>query len=102
MGIKLQLHWQILIAIVAAGFAGWLSGTEAGIFGIPFLAVYEFVGTLFLNALKMIIVPLITASIIAGIASLVEGGRLVRQSGVLPERAYLMVGSAFTILASSV
>lgn len=78
MGIKLQLHWQILIAILAAGIAGWLSGTEAGIFGIPFLAVFDFVGTLFLNALKMIIVPLITASIIAGIASLGSGSDLGR------------------------
>jgi len=66
----MQLHWQILLAILLAGIAGWLTGTEAGIFGVRFFQVYEFTGTLFLNALKMIIVPLITASIISGIASL--------------------------------
>ena len=75
---KLQLHWQILIAIIAAGFAGWLSGTEAGLFGVTFYSVYNFVGTLFLNGLKMIIVPLITATIITGIASLGGSGDLGR------------------------
>lgn len=75
---KLQLHWQILIAIIAAGFAGWLSGTEAGLFGVTFYSVYNFVGTLFLNGLKMIIVPLITATIITGIASLGSSGDLGR------------------------
>lgn len=81
MGIKLQLHWQILIAIFLAGIAGLLTGTERGLFGVPFLAVYQFMGTLFLNALKMIIVPLITASIIASIASLGSGADLGRIGG---------------------
>ncbi len=70
---KLQLHWQILLAILLAAIAGTLSGTEAGLFGITFYQVYEFVGTLFLNALKMIIVPLIAASIITGVASIGSG-----------------------------
>lgn len=78
MGIKLQLHWQILIAIVLAGIAGLITGTERGLFGVPFLAGYQFMGTLFLNALKMIIVPLITSSIIASIASLGSGSDLGR------------------------
>jgi len=77
-GPRLALHWQILIAILAAALAGTLSGTEAGVFGVTFYQVYEFVGSLFLNALKMIIVPLITASIISGIASLGGGEELGR------------------------
>ncbi|MBV1919240.1 MAG: dicarboxylate/amino acid:cation symporter, partial [Pseudomonadales bacterium] len=40
------------------------------IFGVTFYAMFDFVGTLFLNGLKMIIVPLIMASIISGIAGL--------------------------------
>lgn len=67
---RLALHWQILIAILLAALAGTLSGTDATVFGVALIEVYDFVGTLFLNALKMIIVPLITASIISGIASL--------------------------------
>ncbi len=75
---KLKLHWRILIAIVLAAVIGTITGTEAAIFGITFYSMYDFVGTLFLNALRMIIVPLITASIITGIASLSGGSDLGR------------------------
>lgn len=67
---RLALHWQILLAILLAGLAGSLSGTEGGLFGVTFYQMYDFAGTLFLNALFMIIVPLIMASIITGIATI--------------------------------
>ena len=67
---KLALHWQILIAILLAGLAGWLSGTEAGIGPLRFHAVYGFLGTIFIKALKMIIVPLIFSSIVVGITGI--------------------------------
>jgi Na+/H+-dicarboxylate symporter len=67
---SIKLHWQILIAIVLAVIAGVISGTEASIAGIAFYDIYAFLGTLFLNALKMVIVPLIMASIITGISGL--------------------------------
>lgn len=70
---KIKLHWQILIAIVLAFICGQLSGTELSIFGITFYAMYDFIGTMFLNALRMIIVPLIMSSIICGVANM--GGR---------------------------
>lgn len=71
--VKIQLHWQILIAILLAFICGQLTGTELSIFGVTFYAMYDFVGTMFLNALRMIIVPLIMASIICGVANM--GGR---------------------------
>ena len=67
---SLKLHWQILIAIILAAIAGTLSGTNTVILGINIYEVYQFIGTLFLNALKMIVVPLIVASIITGVAGL--------------------------------
>lgn len=70
---KLQLHWQILIAIALAIVCGVLTGKTAGIFGVSFYAMFDFVGTLFMNGLKMVIVPLIVSSIITGVASI--GGR---------------------------
>lgn len=76
---KLKLHWQILIAMLLAVIAGYASGTDGNIAGVTFYSIYEFVGGLFLNALKMLIVPLITASIITGVAGIGIGdgfGRL--------------------------
>ncbi len=68
--LKLKLHWQILIALLLAVLVGWITGTDAHLFGIPFYSLFDFVGKLFLNALKMLIVPLITASIIVGVAGI--------------------------------
>jgi len=75
---KLALHWQILIAILLAIVAGTWSGMESKIFGILYFDIYHFVGTLFLNALKMIIVPLVMASIITGISGMGQGENLGR------------------------
>ena len=78
-----KLHWQIVIAIVLAGFSGWLvnraivSGTEDPSFlGVGYIAAFDYIGTIFLNALKMIIVPLIMSSIIIGVAGIGSGGNL--------------------------
>jgi len=78
---KLALHWQILIALVLAVIAGVVTGKDAAVFSISFYAVYSFIGTLFLNALKMIIVPLIVSSIIVGIAGIGGGRGLGRIGG---------------------
>ncbi|MDH5407074.1 MAG: dicarboxylate/amino acid:cation symporter [Gammaproteobacteria bacterium] len=67
---KLALHWQIIIALGLAVVAGSITGTDVTVFGITFYAIFDFIGTLFLNALKMIIVPLIVSSLITGIAGI--------------------------------
>ncbi len=73
---KLQLHWQILIALLLAVAAGSLAGMDGAVFGMRFYAVFDFIGTLFLNALKMLIVPLVVSSIITGIAGIGSGDAL--------------------------
>lgn len=78
---SLQLHWQILIALVLAVIAGGLSGVDAGLFGVSFYDTYDFFGSLFLNALKMLIVPLIISSIIVGIMGIGSGENLSRLGG---------------------
>ena len=55
----MKLHWQILIALVLAVLIGSASSSLEAIFGLSLLASFDFIGSLFLNALKMIIVPLI-------------------------------------------
>jgi Na+/H+-dicarboxylate symporter len=79
--MKLKLHWQIMIALGLAVVAGLASGKDAAIFGITFYSMFAFVGTLFLNALKMIIVPLVVSSIIVGIAGIGSSGALGRLGG---------------------
>ncbi|WEJ61718.1 dicarboxylate/amino acid:cation symporter [Thiomicrorhabdus lithotrophica] len=72
--MKIALHWQILIALVIAAAMGAYTGTEGTIMGVHWLAVYTFIGTLFLNALKMIVVPLVVSAIITGIANVGSQG----------------------------
>ena len=79
---KVALHWQILGAIVLAIVVGYFVKSATtddfapNLFGTPLVTMFDFVGTLFLNALKMIIVPLITSSIIVGVAGIGSGGNL--------------------------
>jgi len=63
---RLALHWQIFIALVLAVLVGIFTDTTTTLFGISLDSVLNFIGTLFLNALKMLIVPLIMSSIIVG------------------------------------
>ncbi|MCK4833248.1 MAG: cation:dicarboxylase symporter family transporter, partial [Gammaproteobacteria bacterium] len=67
---KIALHWQILIALGLAVVTGLVLDESSTIFGISFFSIFVFFGTLFLNALKMLIVPLVTASIITGMMGL--------------------------------
>ena len=85
---KIELHWQILIAIILAAISGWIvngliaSGvSDPSILGISVLGIFKYIGTLFLNALKMIIVPLIFSSITVGVAGIGSGGNLGRLGG---------------------
>ena len=94
--LKLKLHWQILIALVLAVGVGLLTGTEAGLFGVTFYAMFDFIGQLFLNALKMLIVPLIVSSILVGIAGIGGSGGLGRMGG--KTLLYYMTTSLLAIL----
>lgn len=64
--------------MAAAVTAGLLTGPSDSIAGIPVLAIYDFLGTIFLNALKMLIVPIILSSIITGVSGIGQGKDLGR------------------------
>ena len=65
----LATHWKILIALFLGAVVGYLSG-DYSIGSMPLVSAYDFIGQLFLNALKMLIVPLIASSIALGVAGL--------------------------------
>lgn len=74
-----KLHWQIIIGLVLgliygiiAAANGWVEFTDNWI--TPF-------GTIFINLLKLIAVPLIIASLITGVASLSDLKKLSRIGG---------------------
>ncbi len=98
--MRIKLHWQILIALALAVPAGVLTGTSAGVMGISAYSVYVFLGTLFLNALKMIIVPLIVSSIVTGVASIGGSRNLGRLGGKTV--LYYLTTSLFAILVGLV
>ncbi len=86
---KIKPHWQILGAMVLATglaliFRAIEPDAEGGVIS-GVVGVCQFVGKdVFMNLLKMIIVPLIVSSVVAGIASLhgMQGfGRLLGKTG---------------------
>ena len=76
---KLKLHWQIIIGLVLGVVFGivavasqWTQFTQDWI--APF-------GTIFVNLLKLIAVPLVIASLVTGVASLADLAKLSRIGG---------------------
>lgn len=97
MNKKLELHWQILIALGLAGLVGGLFDEGTQIFGIELTRVLGFVGEIFLRSLKMLVVPLVMASIITGVASVGTSagvGRLGLVTGIF----YLLTSTAAILI----
>lgn len=85
MKIKLEIHWQILIALGLAVVLGAAFDEQTRLFGIQLTSILGFLGELFLRSLKMLVVPLIMASIITGVANVgasANVGRLGLMTGV--------------------
>jgi Na+/H+-dicarboxylate symporter len=93
---KLALHWQIIIAMGLAIIAGLATNADSSVIGIPLIPAYAFMGTLFLNALKMLIVPLVMASIICGVSGIGASAHLGRLGG--KTIAFYMMSSTLAIL----
>jgi proton glutamate symport protein len=64
--------FMILGAIFLGALIGGLLGKEASLFGITFYSFFDLVGTLFLHALTMVVVPLVASSIISGVAKMAQ------------------------------
>ncbi len=69
----MKLHWQIAIALALAAAAGAFFTPGSGV-----IVAGAFVGNLFLNALKMLVVPLIVSSLIQGLLNLSDPNALSR------------------------
>jgi len=67
---KSSLLIQVLIAIALAMIIGSFSGPDAVVFGIHYIKLFGFLGQLFLNALTLLVVPLVGSSIVNGISQM--------------------------------
>src|SRR3989344_4009862 len=65
---KHKRPWGVFLAIVLAiAFGTWVGETGA-ILGVTFYSIVDVLGKVFLNALTLVVVPLVSSSIISGIA----------------------------------
>lgn len=78
---KHRRPWGVFLAIVLAIIFGSWVGKQAGIFGITFYAMVDVLGTIFLNALMLVVVPLVSSSIITGISRIGSEGGFGRLGG---------------------
>ena len=85
--VRLPLWQQILIGLALGVAAGMAFGADAQLLA-P-------IGTLFLNAIKMLIVPLVFVSLVAGITSMQDSAKLGRIS--LKTIAIYLVTTAFAV-----
>ena len=77
---KLALHWQIIIGmILGVAFAFLMAQSETGKqFVVDYVKPF---GNIFINALKLIAVPLILASLIKGVSDLKDISKLSKMGG---------------------
>tara|TARA_R110002074_G_scaffold246569_3_gene418564 strand:- start:1922 stop:3250 length:1329 start_codon:yes stop_codon:yes gene_type:complete len=77
---KLALHWKILIGMVLGILFGFLMNSVDG--GKGFVTDWiKPLGTIFINLLKLIAVPLILASLIKGISDLKDISKIKKMGG---------------------
>lgn len=67
---KSSLLIQVLIAIAIAMVIGGLSSPDSELFGVQYIKLFGFMGQLFLNALTLLVVPLVGSSIVNGISQM--------------------------------
>lgn len=86
-------HAVILLSFIVLGVVG---GALCGWYFGPAMLHIAWLGTLFLNGLKMLIVPLIVAAVISGVASLGDVRKLGRVGGITV--LYFLVTTGIAVL----
>lgn len=82
------LLYLILAGIVLGGLCGWIFG--------PKMHVVEWIGEIFLNALKMMVIPLVLSSLVVGIAGLGDITK-VGKTGVIT-LVYFLTTTVFSVI----
>jgi len=85
---KNWLLYFILVGIILGGISGWWFG--------PQMTAVDWIGEIFLNALKMLVIPLIVSSLIVGISGLGDITK-VGKTGLIT-LIYFMTTTAFSVV----
>ena len=93
---KMPLHFQVFIALILATAVGATTDATTTVFGVVLHDLFDFFGQVFLNALKMIVIPLVFSSIVVGVAS-IAGEHSFTRLGV-KTLSYYIVTSTISIL----
>ncbi len=88
----------ILAAMVLGALLGWLARAGAPLAEWPIVSIGSFLGAAFLNLLKMLVVPLVVSSIIAGVASM-GSRRDLGRLGVTAFAFYLLTTLTAVLIA---
>ncbi len=83
-----KLLYFILTGVVLGLLSGWFFGTA--------MSSVAWMGTLFLNALKMLVIPLIISSLIVGVAGLGDVTKMGRTGGITI--VYYMVTTGISVV----
>ena len=90
-----KLHWRIILGLVFGLLFGVIAAASGwGSFTADWIAP---LGTIFINLLKLIAVPLVIASLVTGVASLSDIGKLSRIGGKTISIYILTTAVAVTI-----
>lgn len=92
--LRWPLHWQVLTALVLASVCGLsinLGGWQDSEFATGFVAACDFMGAMFMNALRMVVVPLVATSIITGMLQM-GGERDFARLGIKTLAYYTLSG----------
>lgn len=100
LGKPIKLGW-ILAAMALGVVLGLLVGDDGRLMGLPLVGLGGFLGSAFLNLLKMLVVPLVVSSIISGIAAMGNTRDLGRM-GVLSLVFYLVTTLIAVVIALAV
>ena len=93
---KLELHWKILLGMALGVIFGLIMANFD--FGKNFISDWiKPFGTIFINSLKLIAIPLILASLVKGISDLKDISKLSKMGGVT-----ISIYIATTVLAVSI
>jgi Na+/H+-dicarboxylate symporter len=102
----LRAYWALAALVIGLAAGAFADGLDAGVRGSA-LEVASFVGTLWLNALKMTVIPLVVALLVTGIAKSAEAAQAGRIAGrsvmwiVIICTASAVFGAVMTLLITA-